>query len=72
MIYTVGFGSNSGDVIPEYDEQGQVIGVKVDRSGQTVVSALNEEALRSIASITGGQYYPATTTGSELDALAAI
>ena len=71
MIYTVGFGSNSGDVIPEYDEQGRNIGVKKDRSGQTVVSALNEEALRNIASITGGQYYPATTNGSELDALAA-
>jgi len=71
MIYTIGFGSNKGDVIPEYDEQGQLIGVKKDRSGQTVVSALNEKALRDIASITGGQYYPAMTNGSELDALAA-
>ena len=71
MIYTIGFGSNTGDVIPEYNEQGELIGVKKDSSGQTVVSALNEAALRNIASITGGQYYPATTNGSELDALAA-
>jgi len=71
MIYTIGFGSNTGDVIPEYNEQGELIGVKKDSSGQTVVSALNEAALRDIASITGGQYYPATTNGSELDALAA-
>ena len=70
MIYTIGFGSNKGDVIPEYDDQGQLIGVKKDRSGQTVVSALNEKALSDIASITNGQYYPATTNGSELDALA--
>jgi len=71
MIYTIGFGSNTGDVIPEYNEQGELIGVKKDSSGQPVVSALNEKALRDIASITGGQYYPATTNGSELDALAA-
>jgi len=71
MIYTIGFGSNAGDVIPEYDEQGQLIGVKKDRSGQTVVSALNEAALQEIASITGGQYYPATTDSRELDALTA-
>ncbi len=71
MIYTIGFGSNAGDVIPEYDEEGRNIGVKKDSSGQVVVSALNEQALRNIASVTGGQYYPATTNGSELDALAA-
>jgi Ca-activated chloride channel family protein len=71
MIYSIGFGSSAGDVIPEYNEQGQRIGVKKDRSGQTVVSALNEKALQEIASITGGKYYPAATDGSELDALAA-
>jgi Ca-activated chloride channel homolog len=71
MIYTVGFGSNTGDVIPEYDEQGKLIGVKKDLSGQTVVSALNEKALREMASITGGQYYPAAADSSELDALTA-
>lgn len=71
IIYTVGFGSNTGDVIPEYDEQGQQIGVKKDSSGQTVVSALNEKALQEMASITGGKFYPATVTGSELDSLAA-
>jgi Ca-activated chloride channel family protein len=71
MIYTIGFGSSAGDVIPEYDDQGQMIGVKKDASGQAVVSALNETALRDIAAATGGQYYPATVNGSELDALAA-
>ena len=71
VIYTVGFGSSKGDVIPEYDEQGQMIGVKKDSTGQPVISTLNEDALRKIASTTGGQYFPATTNGSELDALAA-
>jgi Ca-activated chloride channel homolog len=71
MIYTVGFGSSKGDVIPEYNEQGQRVGVKTDSTGQPVVSTLNEEALRKIAATTGGQYFPAATNGSELDALAA-
>jgi Ca-activated chloride channel family protein len=71
MIYTVGFGSKSGDVIPEYDEAGQQVGVKKDKSGKTVVSTLNEQALRDISTATGAHYYPATADGSELDALAA-
>jgi Ca-activated chloride channel family protein len=71
MVYTIGFGSSAGDVIPEYDNAGNQVGVKKDKSGQTVVSTLNEQALRDIAAATGGQYYPATADGSELDALAA-
>jgi len=71
MVYTIGFGSSSGDVIPEYDEAGNQVGVKKDKSGQTVVSTLNEQALRDISAATGAEYYPATADGSELDALAA-
>ena len=71
MVYTIGFGSSSGDVIPEYDDAGNQVGVKKDKSGQTVVSTLNEQALRDISAATGAQYYPATADGSELDALAA-
>ena len=71
MVYTIGFGSSAGEVIPEYDDAGNQVGVKKDKSGQTVVSTLNEQALRDIAAATGGQYYPATADGSELDALAA-
>ena len=71
MVYTIGFGSSAGDVIPEYDAAGNQVGVKKDKAGQTVVSTLNEQALRDIAAATGGQYYPATADGSELDALTA-
>ena len=69
MIYTIGFGSATGEFIPEYDENGNQIGVKQDKNGQPVKSALNENALRDIASATGGKYFPATANGSELDAL---
>jgi Ca-activated chloride channel homolog len=71
MVYTIGFGSSAGEVIPEYDDAGNQVGVKKDKSGQTVVSTLNEQALRDISAATGAQYYPATADGSELDALAA-
>jgi Ca-activated chloride channel family protein len=71
MIYTIGFGSSSGDVIPEYDAAGNQVGVKKDKAGKTVVSTLNEQALRDISAATGAQYYPAVADGSELDALAA-
>ena len=54
MVYTIGFGSSTGDVIPEYDAAGNQVGVKKDKSGQTVVSTLNEQALRDIAATTGG------------------
>lgn len=71
MIYAIGFGSSTGDVIPEYDAQGQLIGVKKDENGETVISALNEDALREMANTTGGKYYAAAADSSELDALTA-
>jgi Ca-activated chloride channel family protein len=71
MIYTIGFGSESGEFIPEYDANGNQIGVKQDKNGQPVKSALNQDALREIAAATGGKYFPATANGSELDALSA-
>lgn len=71
MIYTIGFGSESGEFIPEYDENGNQIGVKQDKNGKPVKSALNQDALREIAAATGGRYFPATANGSELDALSA-
>lgn len=70
IIYTLGFGSPTGETIPEFDENGNQIGVKRDKDGKPVVSALNENALRDIAAATGGKYFPATANGSELDALA--
>lgn len=71
MIYTIGFGSASGDFIPEFDANGNQIGVIKDKNGQPVKSSLNENALRDIAAATGGKYFPATANGSELDALTA-
>ena len=71
VFYTIGFGSPEGVPIPEMDEFGNVVGFKVDRNGETVLSRLDEDTLQQIAEIGGGQYYRAAASGAELDALVA-
>ena len=55
-VFTVGIGSKSGEPIPVLNREGNVSGYKKDRSGQTIMTRLNEEVLQSIASVTGGKY----------------
>ena len=58
-IYTVGVGSRSGELIPEYDEQGKVTGYVKDPDGKYVTSRLGEETLAEIARRTGGDFFHA-------------
>jgi Ca-activated chloride channel family protein len=58
-IYTVGVGSRSGELIPEYDEQGKVSGYVKDADGKYVTSRLAEETLADIARRTGGDFFHA-------------
>lgn len=58
-VFTIGIGSRSGELIPTYDEQGQVTGYLKDRDGKYVTSRLAEDALATIARKTGGQYFHA-------------
>ena len=67
VIYTVGIGSPSGVPIPLHSESGRVIGFKKDRNGQVVTSKLDEVTLQKIALQTGGKYYRATGSESELN-----
>lgn len=55
-VFALGVGSAAGSPVPILDEQGQVRGYLRDRSGEPVVSRLEEEQLRQIASITDGAY----------------
>lgn len=71
LIFTVGFGSATGEPIPQYNDAGEVIGYKKDAQGQTVLSKLDEVTLQEIALASGGQYYRAGATGTELAALSA-
>lgn len=58
-IYAVGIGSGSGEPIPSYTADGTLTGHMRDSEGRLVMTSLtpeNEETLREIASITGGEY----------------
>lgn len=54
-VISVGIGSEEGAPIPEY-VFGQLMGYKTDLSGQTVISKRQSNALKNIASATGGTY----------------
>ncbi len=68
-IYTIGIGDPSGELIPLRGTGGGVEGYKKDRSGETVLTRLDETTLRQIAQITGAEYLPATRQGLELKVL---
>jgi Ca-activated chloride channel family protein len=69
MLYAIGFGSPRGEPIPEYNDQGEVVGYKKDQAGEVVLSKLDEVTLQQIAQIGNGKYFRATVDGSELGAL---
>ena len=66
-IFTIGIGTQDGSTVPgEFAGEG----VKRDRSGQIVISKLDEKLLREIAAETGGVYYRSTGGELEIDNLA--
>lgn len=69
-VLTVGVGTPNGEPIPLRDEDGRISGYKKDRSGNVVLSRLDEGLLRHIAETTGGRYFPATLQGREVEAMA--
>jgi Ca-activated chloride channel homolog len=65
-VLSVGVGTPAGEPIPVLDENGHPAGYKKDRSGQVVLSRLDEDTLQQIAQVSGGKYYPATLQGHEI------
>jgi Ca-activated chloride channel family protein len=65
VVFTVGVGTPSGSEIQMINEQGRPELVR-DKSGQVVLSRLDEATLRSIAQATGGAYYPLGPLGEGL------
>lgn len=61
-VTTIGVGSEEGAPVPEY-YYGQLMGYKMDRNGETVISKLQNKSLKNIASATGGTYL----LGNDLD-----
>jgi Ca-activated chloride channel family protein len=69
-IFTVGIGSRSGELIPEYDESGKVTGYVKDADGKYVTSRLAEDMLVQIAQKTGGEYFHADPKRFGVDQIA--
>ena len=67
-IFTIGVGSLKGAPIP-IKQNGIVLNYKKDRSGETVVTKLNEETLRAIAEEANGQYINGLNTTEVVEAV---
>jgi Ca-activated chloride channel family protein len=59
-IIAVGIGTPNGSPIPVKDESGIIKDYIKDRIGQIVVSKINANLLKSVASETGGKYFDAS------------
>ncbi len=66
-IYTIGLGSPDGSPIPLFDSRGNQVGFKKDKDGNTVLTKLDEETLKQIASTGGGEYYRGSNYEDYLD-----
>ena len=67
VIYTVGVGTKSGELIPiDHDGQRELLR---DADGHFVTSRLDEQTLRQLAAITGGAYAPLGSAGQGLETL---
>jgi len=63
-LFCIGVGSSDGVPIPEPDG-----GFKKDRSGQIVLSRLDENTLKKMAIVTGGTYVRSVAGDMDLDAI---
>ena len=68
-VYTIGLGTAEGEPIPLKNEKGERQGFKKDRSGQMVLTKLNQPLLERLAKETGGIYLPATPGEKEVDVI---
>lgn len=70
-IFAIGYGSPDGERVPELDDAGRVVGWKVDRAGQPVVSRLAEPVLEKLAAETDGGYWRAGGGGGAVEGVVA-
>ena len=72
VVHAVGCGTSRGAPIPILDEAGNSAGYKKDRDGKVVTTRLEETVLEQLALETGGRYYRATPSESEVEELANV
>lgn len=66
-VFTVGMGTPEGGPIPLYNAAGVRVDYKRDRSGNIVLTKLDESTLQQISAATKGSYRRATSGGNEID-----
>jgi len=70
-IFTIGVGDVKGGPIPE-KRNGVVLNYKKDSNGETVITRLNEDVLKSIASNANGEYINGRNTKDVVDRIREI
>jgi Ca-activated chloride channel homolog len=69
-VFAVGCGTRRGAPVPEGEEGGGASSYKKDREGKLVTSRLNDEVLGKLTLATGGRYFDATPSESEVEEIA--
>ena len=68
-IFTLGFGTKKGGMIPIYDHRGNKVNYKKNRRGNFIISRFDESTLKKIARTTGGAFYPVSLGGRTIEKL---
>ena len=68
-VFTLGFGTRKGGMIPVYTARGNIQAYKRDKRGDLVISRFNESTLKKIAHVTGGAYYSVSLLGNTIEKL---
>jgi len=69
-VYTIGIGTTDGGLIPVYDDSGENrVDYMKDNSDELVMSKLDANMLKELASISNGTYYESSIDGSEIQLL---
>jgi len=68
-IFTIGMGLSEGAPIPITDSRGNITGYRKDKSGNTIITKLDEVILQQLASIGNGMYIRANTSRAGLEVI---
>ncbi len=71
-VHVIGYGTESGGSIPIRNSSGAVVGNKLNRAGEIVVTTLEEQLLREIAEETDGFYQRIDPSGSAIEQVARL
>ncbi|MEM6283813.1 MAG: VWA domain-containing protein [Chloroflexota bacterium] len=66
-VHVLGYGTESGGSIPIRNSLGQVVGNKLDRTGNIIITRLDEQVLQEIARRTDGLYQQIDPSGVAIE-----